>query len=169
MFCFVCSMNIFVGTYHGRGQSRFWRRNDAGTGRVFFSWLIKNGKHTWNHGSLKVKHLLTGEKELCKWTIYLPAALGASHVSVLVFQPRTPAMLCLVVPEALSPKDQLNAVCLWERLFFPLLEEGIYAAGVPWLSRWDEVVLVWPSLLEWLLDHKLVKLVPILDGENTCF
>lgn len=48
-------------------------------------------------------------------------------------------MLCLVVPEALSPKDQLNAVCMWERLFFLLLSikflvrEGIY--GTPAMQQ----------------------------------
>lgn len=101
------------------------------------------------------------------------------------FSTQNPSNALHVVPEALSPKDQLNAVCMWERLFFLLLEHKIpcegrnlwdssHAAGVPQLLRWEEVVLVWPSLLECLLDQacevspqSLIKKMPAFN--HICF
>lgn len=56
---FDYSMNIFLSIYHGQ----FWRNDDEQQGSGSVGLSETENTHHWNHGSVKVKNLLTVQKE----------------------------------------------------------------------------------------------------------
>lgn len=138
---------FFLSMYHGQGWGKFWMRNDDKQERPGSVGLSRmENTYNGNGGPLKVESLLTVEKKSRQWTICLPGSITSlSFVGISCstqtsgsYRPSKPrSRQCLMVPESLSPGDQLSGIvhgrghsfCFWS-ITFPV-REGVYGTPAP--------------------------------------
>lgn len=140
MFYFVGSMNIFLWApilaEAKAGSGEEMTPNTKGLAQLAYQeWKTHTPRimvlSRWSTSLLRKKSFASEQS--------IPGSMRASHVSVLVFQPRTPAMLCMWFQRPWVPKTSSMlfvcgrgySFCFWSIKF--LLREGIY--GTPAMQQ----------------------------------